>query len=92
VPPLQELTPEQRSQRARIGGYSKSAKYAGDVGTEAARAAGPGQLDYWQKQVDPERTLPIAERQRRAEAAKKAHFTRLALRSAQARSGRKAAS
>jgi hypothetical protein len=36
-------------------------------------------------QVDPERVLPEAERQRRAEQARKAYFTRLALKSAVAR-------
>jgi hypothetical protein len=41
-------------------------------------------------EVDPDRELPEAERFRRAEHAKKAYFTRLALKSAQAR--RKAAS
>jgi hypothetical protein len=41
--------------------------------------------DRFEKQVDPEGTLAPAERQRRAEAAKKAYFTGLALRSAQAR-------
>jgi hypothetical protein len=36
-------------------------------------------------EVDPGRELPEAERRRRADQAKKAYFTRLALRSAQAR-------
>ena len=41
--------------------------------------------DRFENEVDPDGTLPPAERQRRAEAAKKAYFTRLALKSAQAR-------
>jgi hypothetical protein len=86
--PPQELTPEQRSLRARIGGYAKSAKYGGPEGTQAAREAGPSGVNYWEKRVDPDRSLPESERKRRAEAAKKAHFTALALRSAQVRSAR----
>ncbi len=41
--------------------------------------------DRFEKEVDPDGNLPPAERQRRAEAARKAYFTRLALKSAQAR-------
>lgn len=50
-----------------------------------------GLLARFEREVDPEGTLPPAERARRVEAAKKAHFQRLALRSAQVRSARKAA-
>jgi hypothetical protein len=39
-------------------------------------------------QVDPDRVLPEAERQRRAEAARRAHMAQLAFRSAKARAGR----
>jgi hypothetical protein len=39
----------------------------------------------FEDEVDPDRTLPSDERVRRADQAKKAYFTRLALRSAQAR-------
>jgi hypothetical protein len=42
-------------------------------------------MDRFEDQVDPHRVLPNAERQRRAEQAKKAYFTRLALKSVQAR-------
>ncbi len=42
-------------------------------------------LDGFERQVDPEGVLPIAERQRRAEHARKAYFTRLALKSSRAR-------
>jgi hypothetical protein len=42
-------------------------------------------LDKFETQVDPEGILPPAERAKRAEHARKAHFKRLALRSAQAR-------
>jgi hypothetical protein len=42
-------------------------------------------LDRFERQVDPDGELPPAERARRAGHARKAYFTRLALRSAQAR-------
>lgn len=42
-------------------------------------------LERFEREVDPEGTLPEAERIRRAEHAKKAYFQRLALKSAQAR-------
>jgi hypothetical protein len=88
MPKPSPLTPERRALISRIGGFAKSAKHDATEGTAAARAAGPGRIDYWENQVDPDRSLPAVERRRRAEAAKKAHFTKLALRSAQARSGR----
>jgi hypothetical protein len=42
-------------------------------------------LDRFEREVDPDGTLPPAERARRVESARKAYFARLALRSAQAR-------
>lgn len=42
-------------------------------------------MSKFELEVDPDKVLPEAERQRRAEAAKKAYFTRLALKSVQAR-------
>ena len=52
----------------------------------ARRAA----LARFEEQVDPERQLSATERARRAEHAMRAHMTRLALRSAQARRRRPA--
>ncbi|MCB1266445.1 MAG: hypothetical protein KDB56_18055 [Mycobacterium sp.] len=54
--------------------------------TEKARKAA---LDRFERQVDPDGTLPPAERAKRAENARKAYFSRLALKSAQARRARK---
>lgn len=45
-------------------------------------------MDRFEREVDPEGRLSVEERQRRATAARKAYFTRLALRSAQARRAR----
>jgi len=52
------------------------------AGTEPARRA---LLDRFEREVDPGGVLPPDERARRAAHARKAYFTRLALRSAQAR-------
>jgi excisionase family DNA binding protein len=71
-----------RSAIARIGGFSRAAMYDGREVTTQARA---GFLRRFEAEVDPERTLPPQERERRARAALKAHMGRLALRSAEAR-------
>ncbi|MEY8013837.1 hypothetical protein [Mycobacterium servetii] len=42
-------------------------------------------LEKFAHQVDPDGTLPPAERAKRAESLRRAHFKRLALKSAQAR-------
>lgn len=58
--------------------------------TAKARAAF---LDRFEREVDPRGELPIAERARRAEHARKAYFTELALKSSRSRAakaGRKA--
>lgn len=77
------LTAEQRQLRARLGGLARAAKYDS---VEVTRAAHEANARKWLDQVDPDRSLPAAERDRRATAAKRAHFTRLALMSSRARS------
>jgi hypothetical protein len=52
------------------------------VVTANARAAF---LDRFEREVDPDGVLPAAERARRAAAARKAYFVRLAAKSAEAR-------
>jgi len=79
---MMPLTPEQRRQRARLGAYSQQAAYDTRETTRAARAAFN---QRFLKQVDPDGVLPEAERARRAEAARRAYFAALALRSAIAR-------
>jgi hypothetical protein len=78
-------TPKERSLLARVAACERWAREDGVAGTEKARAKSPGQLAYWHDKVDPDRVLDEAERARRAESARKAHFTRLALASARAR-------
>lgn len=72
----------ERTQISRLAAHEKWAKTDSVEGTAAARAAF---LDQFEHQVDPDRVLDPNERARRASHARKAYFTRLALRSAQAR-------
>jgi hypothetical protein len=83
------FSPEERSLRGRIGAYRLHSQYDSKEITRAARTAF---LAKWAREVDPDSVLPEAERDRRAEAALKAHMARLALKSAQARRARKLAS
>jgi hypothetical protein len=76
------MTPGERALRARMAAYVLHSRYDSKELTEPARRAFN---DRFEKQVDPDGVLPPSERQRRADAAKKAYFTRLALKSAQAR-------
>jgi hypothetical protein len=46
--------------------------------------------ERFERQVDPDGTLPPAERQRRADAARRAYFTGLAYKSSKARAAKKA--
>lgn len=82
-----KLTPEQRTLRARI---AASARWAGeDPAVNAARGQA-GLIDRFRREVDPDGTLPEAERERRAQSAYRAHMSRLALASSKARGARKA--
>lgn len=82
------MTPAERVLRARLAAYTLHAKYDARETTAAARAAF---MDRFEREVDPDGQLSVEERQRRAAAARKAYFTRLALRSAQARRARSVA-
>ncbi len=85
VTAMTERTPAQRALIARIAAHHSWAKTADPTArTAPARRA---LLDRFERQVDPDGVLPPAERARRAEHARKAYFTRLALRSAHARAG-----
>lgn len=75
------LTPEERTLRARLAAYHKHAAHDPVAGTEKARQTFAASFEA---QVPAEITDP-AERARRAEALRKAHYTRMALRSAQSR-------
>lgn len=75
------MTMDSRS-RARLGAF---AQHARNDTRETTRAAREAFARRWEREVDPDGVLPEDERARRAEAAKRAHFQRMALRSAQAR-------
>lgn len=81
------LSPSERTLRARLAAQTKWAHADGVAGTQAARDTFRASFEI---AVDPDRKLPPTERARRAESARKAHFTRLALKSAQARRKRAA--
>ena len=76
------LTSAERTMRARLAAHRVHAKVNSSEHTKPARKAF---FERFENEVDPDRTLPKEERLRRAERAKKAYFTRLALKSAQAR-------
>jgi hypothetical protein len=82
------MPPAERTLRARMAAYILHSRYDSKELTAAARRAFN---DRFENEVDPDGILPATERQRRATAAKKAYFTRLALKSAQARRHRNSA-
>lgn len=83
---MNAMTPEQRSLRARLAAQARWAKEDPAATTARARAGFDARFE---REVDPDNLLPIAERQRRAASARKAYFTRLALASSKARAQRK---
>ncbi len=77
------LTPSERVLRARQAAHVSWARTP-----DAAARTAPARerfLDRFEREVDPDGTLEPAERARRAEHARKAYFTGLALKSARAR-------
>lgn len=79
------LTAQERALRARLAAHSLHARRDSKELTAAARRSF---LESFERRVDPDGVLSPEERTRRAEHARKAHFTRLALKSAQARKRR----
>lgn len=70
---------------AKLAAYSRWAQERDrSAATKAARQAFADRFD---REVDPDGVLTTAERNKRADAARKAYFQRLALKSAQARRG-----
>lgn len=80
------LTPAERSLRGRMGAYVVHARYDPRQTTAPARAAF---LKRFLDEVDPDRVLSEPERLRRAAAARKAYFTRLAFLASRRRRQRK---
>lgn len=82
------LTTAQRQLNGRAGAYESWART-----TDPAARTAPGRkanLDRFDREVDPNNELTQQERAKRAEYARKAYYTRLALKSAQARRRRQA--
>lgn len=77
-----ELTPSERTMRARLAAHTLHARRDPKETTRPARDAF---MARFENEVDPEGILPAEERQRRAESLRRAYFTKLALKSAQAR-------
>lgn len=80
---MSSLTPSERVLRGQIAANARWA--ATEDRSAATLKARRAFLDKFEQHVDPDGTLTPAERARRAESARKAHFQRLALKSAQAR-------
>lgn len=80
------LTPQQRRLRARVAAHAMHAQ--GKTNTGPATVA---YLARFERQVDPDGTLPPDERARRAEHARKSYMTALALKASRARARAKPA-
>lgn len=76
------LTPEQRTLRSRLGAARLHALHDPKETTRKAREAFAARFE---RQVDPNGVLVPSERARRVEAARRAYFTQLQLRSSQTR-------
>lgn len=83
------MTPEQRSLRARMAANTRWSREDPYDPTGSLPRARKAFEDRFARQVDPNGTLPLDERQRRADAARRAYFQRLALLSARARTVRR---
>ena len=80
------LTPAQRSLRARAAAYALHA--TGGTSTKAGTAAF---LARFERQVDPDGTLPPNERARRAQYALRSHMASLALKASRAKTTKETA-
>ena len=77
------LSPAERALRARLAVHTRWSRTSDSTASTAvARAAFDRRFE---DEVDPQRELPEPERVRRAEAARRAHFARLTLKSVTAR-------
>lgn len=76
------MTPEQRVMRARLAAHTR---WSREDPAEQARKMRAGVMAKFLAEVDPDGSLPPAERERRALHAQAAHMGRLALRSSRSR-------
>lgn len=83
-----EIASTSRQLAGRLGGLKSWANTPDRTArTSNGRAAGPGSIGYWLARLDPVRFADASDEQKvaAATAAKKAHYARLALKSAQVR-------
>lgn len=83
---FENLTPDQRAMRSKLGTIGAHESWA-RTSDRPARTANARRtfLERFEREVDPDGTLPADERAKRVENAKAAYFRRLALKSAQKR-------
>lgn len=85
------MSSQSRSEASSRASIAALARWKNEANPSAATAAARAAfMEKFADEVDPDRTLDPAERARRAERARKEHFTRLALKSARARAAKKA--
>jgi len=80
------MTPAERRLAGRQGAFTMLSRNDPRLTSKAGRDAAEAR---YLLQVDPEGTLPIAERERRAAAARRAHMAEIALASVRARAARR---
>jgi hypothetical protein len=85
--PVDDVTPAERSLRARLAVHALHARRDPRQTAAAARA---GFLARFEREVDPDLRLDQAERRRRAEHARRAYFIRLSLAAIAARRAKRA--
>ncbi|WP_082951848.1 hypothetical protein [Mycobacterium sp. 852002-51057_SCH5723018] len=91
-PPRSTLTPAQARLTGSLGGHTSWARTKDrSARTAPGRAASPPSDSYWEQQVDPAGEMSDSDRRKAAQNAKKAHYQRMAWKSAQVRQARKAA-
>jgi hypothetical protein len=91
-PSLDQRTGRTAAQRTLLAQVMSYTSWANTENRTARTAPGRAAAEArFEKQVDPDGILAPKVRRQRAEAARKAHFARMALNSARARAARKAA-
>lgn len=82
--------PKKDPYRSAINKAAALTRVANEGGAAVSAPARRAFLDRFVDQVDPDRTLPESERNRRAQAARRAYFTKLAAKSAKSRAAKAA--
>jgi hypothetical protein len=85
---VSNVSSPEMSIRGRMGAWAALVANGADAQLAAAHSSpnNPKNDSYWENRVDPDSRLAPSDRRQRAEAAKKLYFTRLAYKSARARS------